>query len=112
MLASLITGRCPWCGRGKIFRGVLAMNQACPSCGVVFEKEPGYFVGAMYFSYFLAVPAYALLAWLALRWLGGRSQLLAFTVAFVAFVPLAPMFFRASRIMWLYLDCIVQKKLR
>jgi hypothetical protein len=88
------------------------MNSSCPSCGVAFEKEPGYFVGAMYFSYFLSVPAYALLAWLSLRWLGGRSQLLAFSAAFLAFGPLAPLFFRASRILWLHLDCFIQKKLR
>lgn len=86
------------------------MNQSCPACGTVFEKEPGYFVGAMYFSYFLAVPTYALLAWLALRLLGPRSQLLAFAAALLVFLPLAPVFFRASRVIWLYLDFLFQKK--
>jgi hypothetical protein len=88
------------------------MNRSCPSCGTVFEKEPGYFVGAMYFSYFLGVPAYALLAMVSLRLLGDRSELLAFGVALLAFLPLSPLFFRASRVIWLYFDFLLQKRLR
>ena len=108
----LLAGRCPWCRRGRIFRGTFAMHPSCPHCGVRFGNEPGYFVGAMYFSYFLAVPAYALLAAVALRLLGRRSQLLAFGVALLLFLPLVPVIFRASRLLWLYLDCALQKKLR
>ena len=44
------------------------MNDPCPVCGLVFEREPGYFLGAMYFSYALAVfiiaPLFILLYWL------------------------------------------------
>ena len=108
----LLSGRCPWCRRGRIFRGALAMNPSCPDCGMIFEKEPGYFVGAMYFSYFLAVPVYALLVAAALRILGNGSQLLAFGVALLVFLPLVPLIFRASRVCWLYLDYAVQKRLR
>jgi uncharacterized protein (DUF983 family) len=111
LLADLMSGRCPWCRRGRIFRGVLAMNRSCPSCGTLFEKEPGYFVGAMYFSYFLAVPAYALLAMISLRWLGNRSELLAFGAAILVFLPLIPLIFRASRVIWLYFDFLLQKRL-
>jgi uncharacterized protein (DUF983 family) len=111
MLTDFLAGRCPWCRRGRIFRGILSMNPSCPACGTVFEKEPGYFVGAMYFSYFLAVPAYALLAFVALRVLGHRWEILAFAAALIAFLPLTPLLFRASRVIWLYLDCLLQKKL-
>jgi len=112
LLEDLRAGRCPWCRRGRVFRGALSMNAACPSCGTVFEKEPGYFVGAMYFSYFLAVPIYALLCLLFLRLLRHRSELLAFGIALLLFLPLGPLLFRASRLLWLYLDCFLQKKLR
>ncbi|MFD1141113.1 DUF983 domain-containing protein [Larkinella insperata] len=27
------------------------MNRQCPCCGELFEKEPGYYTGAMYVSY-------------------------------------------------------------
>ena len=112
LLTDLISGRCPWCRRGRIFRGILAMHPSCPSCGAVFEKEPGYFVGAMYFSYFLGVPAYALLALISLRVLGEQSELLAFGVALLVFLPIGPLLFRASRVIWLYFDFLLQKRLR
>jgi uncharacterized protein (DUF983 family) len=39
--------RCPNCGQGKLFRGVYAMYDRCSQCGWVFEREPGYWTGAM-----------------------------------------------------------------
>jgi uncharacterized protein (DUF983 family) len=32
----ILTGlacRCPRCGRGRLFRGILSLNETCPSCG-------------------------------------------------------------------------------
>src|SRR6185295_15533099 len=54
---AVLRQRCPRCLEGRVFRGMLAMNDACPECGLVFEREPGYFVGAMYVSYAMAIPA-------------------------------------------------------
>ena len=39
--------RCPVCGRGKIFSGIFKTYERCPACGFVFEREPGYYTGAM-----------------------------------------------------------------
>ncbi len=33
------------------------MHDECPSCGLRFNREPGYFLGAMYVSYGLALVA-------------------------------------------------------
>jgi len=35
--ASLI-GRCPRCGKGKLFRGFLVIAPSCPVCGLDFSK--------------------------------------------------------------------------
>ena len=48
--------RCPRCLAGRVYRGLLTMNERCPQCGLTFEREPGYFTGAMYASYLLALP--------------------------------------------------------
>ena len=32
------------------------MHPQCPVCGLRYHREPGYFLGAMYISYGLAVP--------------------------------------------------------
>lgn len=39
--------RCPVCGQGRIFRSWFKMYADCPHCGYHFEREEGYFTGAM-----------------------------------------------------------------
>lgn len=60
--SSFVQGRCPQCREGKIFKtsvfNILKFKQThenCPVCKVKFESEPGFFWGAMYFSYALNV---------------------------------------------------------
>ena len=43
--------RCPRCGEGKLFKGLFAMADACSSCGLDFQREQGYYIGAMYINY-------------------------------------------------------------
>ena len=67
MLRAILTLRCPRCRRGKLFKGLIGMPERCPECGMIYEREHGYFVGAMAISYGLAVglvaiPVYLLLA--------------------------------------------------
>ncbi|MCU1467057.1 MAG: hypothetical protein JWM72_2985 [Actinomycetia bacterium] len=39
--------KCPRCGAGKLFRRWFHMVPDCPSCHLHFEREPGYWVGAV-----------------------------------------------------------------
>src|SRR5437016_14375117 len=39
--------RCPVCGRGKIFSGWIKTYERCSVCNFAFEREPGYYSGAM-----------------------------------------------------------------
>ena len=67
---------CPRCHKGHIFRGplwrtYLATNGRCPECNLKFEREQGYFLGAMYFSYMLSIPpvlVLILLVWWLTPW--------------------------------------------
>src|SRR5207248_3419030 len=63
----ILRQRCPRCRKGAIyrcslFRGWLSMFERCPVCDLKFEREQGYFVGAMYVSYSRAIPPYLLLS--------------------------------------------------
>jgi uncharacterized protein (DUF983 family) len=99
---------CPRCRQGPIFRlplwrGFLAMHERCPSCGLKFEREPGYFLGAMYFSYLLSIPpglVLVLLLWRITGWPFDAVML----GAFVGYLPLAPVVTRWARVCWMYLD--------
>src|SRR5260370_2004320 len=59
-LRSILQQRCPRCRIGgifhySIFRGFPKMCERCSICDLRFEREPGYFLGAMYFSFAMGV---------------------------------------------------------
>jgi uncharacterized protein (DUF983 family) len=101
----LLQGRCPRCKIGRVFHGVVSMHEFCPHCGLRFGREPGYFLGAMYFSYALGVLVLGLLLLLA-WWLLPASWELheLLLVALLGMAPLTPAIFRYSRLLWMYWD--------
>ncbi len=103
-LSALFRRRCPRCRRGDIFRSGTVMNATCPACGMQFEREPGYFVGAMYFSYLLSVVFLAGMFFLIRWFMPGSSSQWAALVAVISFLPLIGMTFRYSRTLWIYYD--------
>ena len=46
-LARGVTRRCPRCGSGRLFHHYVAMVPDCPRCGLHFEREQGYWAGAL-----------------------------------------------------------------
>ena len=98
--------RCPRCGHAPIFRGWFTLLAACPLCGLTFEREPGYFVGAIYLNYaatvLIALPGYFVLDYLF------RLSLIGQLVLWGAFCVVFPLwFFRYSKSLWLALDYFI-----
>ena len=86
-----------------MFRGLLDMAPVCEVCALIFEREPGYFMGAMVVSYTLAIGVYGA-ATLLLWWLTGWSAEIALALAVAPFLLTVPFIFRYSRVIWMYLD--------
>ena len=107
-LVDILRQRCPRCRRGKIFvssvfLGFPKMHERCPVCLLRFEREPGYFLGAMYISYGLALLIIALIAasfWAVTDWWITKDTIW----AVVLFLPMAPAITYFSRVLWIYLD--------
>jgi uncharacterized protein (DUF983 family) len=102
---AILLQRCPNCLEGKVYSGIFAMREHCPVCGHRYMREPGYFLGAMYASYFMAIPVLAIIAelihWLILpEWERENTVL----VAIVPFLLVVPVLFRYSRILWIHID--------
>lgn len=99
---------CPRCRQGHMFRpftfrGWLSMYETCPVCHMKFDREQGYFIGAMYVSYGLSIPP--VLALVVILWrLAGWSFGAAVFGAFVAYLPFVPFVVRISRVVWIYID--------
>jgi hypothetical protein len=102
-LRAILGQRCPRCLDGSIWRAFLSMNVACPACGLVFEREPGYFTGAMVVSYVLAIPILGAIV-IGLMTLGGLDAVPALVIGDVAYLALVPFIFRYSRVLWLHFD--------
>jgi len=99
---------CPRCRKGPIFRGplwrgYLAIYEKCPSCGLKYEREPGYFLGAMYFSYLLSIPLVGAIVVLIWRLTGWRFEAV-MAGAFFAYLPLVPVVTRFARVIWMHVD--------
>ena len=103
-------GCCPQCRKGKLFKysgfklnGFMQMNTHCSHCGVKFEPEPGFFWGAMYFSYALVV-AVSVTVGIALFTFVDEPELWTFSGIIIGSVLLSsPGIFRLSRLLMVYI---------
>lgn len=106
--------KCPKCRKGKIFKGAMYsfkeygnMHETCPNCQLKYEKETGFFYGAMYVSYGLTI-AFSVAVYVLFAILGyflnfdlgiwGNVTLIILTL-----VLLTPFTFRLSRTVWIHL---------
>ncbi len=97
--------RCPKCLEGRVFSGATVMREHCPVCGHKFQREPGYFTGAMYASYFLAILVLGLITLITyFLFLPDWKIENVVLVAAIPFLLLVPMVFRYSRIVWMHID--------
>ena len=97
--------RCPRCGARSLFRTWFTMHERCFVCQLRFEREQGYFLGAMYINYGVTVVlaligAFALECWTVVS----LTQQLLLWIGFGSLFPV--LFFRHSRGLWLAFDHI------
>jgi hypothetical protein len=79
------------------------MQERCPNCGLKFEREQGYFLGAMYISYGLAlitIIALGLLLWASTPGQCRKSP----SGPFCCSCHWRPHLRSFSRVLWIYLD--------
>lgn len=108
VLHAALYNKCPRCHAGKVFennnpysfKNGLTMRKHCVSCGLKYEREVGYFYGAMYVSYALQVGLVVMLYLLNSFWWQLDIPVLVGIIIGCA-LSLFPVTFRWSRIMWI-----------
>lgn len=109
-LVNAITCKCPNCKKGEMFeeKGTIfllrppKMHVRCEVCNYKFEKEPGFYIGAMYVSYALGVGE--IVACLVVLWgicdfpVSVIISVLVSLIVLTSFVK-----YRLSRSIWSYL---------
>lgn len=108
-LKNVIQNKCPHCEEGKVFKSngnpllfkMPKMNSKCSECGHNFHKETGFFFGAMYVSYALAVAQMVAIFLISRLFVTSLVHSLLFIVAGV--LLLCTVNFKYSRLLWIYI---------
>lgn len=104
-LLGVLLQRCPECRRGAVYHGLMSMHDHCAVCGYRFARETGYFTGAMYASYFIAVPVLIVIfAVMSVTFAVGQTPMATLAMSSVVFLLFVPGIFRYSRVIWMYID--------
>jgi uncharacterized protein (DUF983 family) len=98
---------CPVCGRASVFQSPFRVRPLCPACGAVFQREEGFFVGAIMLNVVTTEAAVMTAAGLCLLLLPGRDALLLWLLFAVALIfPVA--FYHHAWSLWLAGDHLVE----
>lgn len=85
------------------------MNPECPSCGVRFVRENGYFLGAVVFAYVIGVATVIPTIVLLVRYMDADAVAL-IGIPILQLLVLQPFIYLYSRMAWMYLDRNVNPK--
>lgn len=103
LLARGVRQRCPVCGKGKVFRGIFKTYERCPVCNFTYERESGYYTGAIAVN---LIVTELLLAIIAVPVAASRAVSIPVMIALGLTLPiLLPLiFFRPAKSLWMSLD--------
>jgi hypothetical protein len=85
----------------------MVMNELCPVCGWRFQRETGYFYGAMYASWFfsMATVVPVMIVLLAMR----QPAWVILGVTLTQVVVQVPLSFMYGRQVWMYVDNMLDR---
>lgn len=108
-LYSIFKGRCPVCHEGKVFtyssvfhpKKFDKMEESCSCCGHKYEREVGFFYGAMYVGYALSV-AFSVATFVLTYLIYSETPYWVYIINILTvLVGLAPVTFRGGRLIWI-----------
>ncbi|MBS1637538.1 MAG: DUF983 domain-containing protein [Bacteroidetes bacterium] len=108
IIYSTVANKCPKCHQGNMFesnnpyslKNGLKMKESCSVCHLQYEREPGFFYGALYVSYALMSGIFIVWFLLDLFLLHMEAINLALVVMSTMLV-LFPVAYRWARIIWI-----------
>ena len=96
--------RCPECRTGILYSENGTMHRRCPRCGIRFDREPGYFTGAVWIIFLIATPIGLGCTVGVMYLLPEIHPGLAGLLGALCFAPSVPVAMRYSRSLWMYVD--------
>jgi uncharacterized protein (DUF983 family) len=97
--------RCPNCGRGHLFRRGYTMYERCPVCGWRFEREEGYWTGAIAVN--LVVTEFCVTVAVVAMAVAGVPLFTMLVLGLPATVALPLLFYWHAKSLWMSIDFIL-----
>jgi uncharacterized protein (DUF983 family) len=118
-LYSILNNKCPRCHKGNFFENnnpynlkkFDKMHKHCPVCNEDFERETGYYYGAMFASYALTV-IFGVLVFVIMCVVFNFDAMTFLIVFAILQLLLMPIFYRVSRLMWINIFVRYKKPLK
>jgi uncharacterized protein (DUF983 family) len=105
MFTRAATRRCPRCGSGHLFKHYVTMVPDCPRCGLHFEREAGYWTGALAINIILVGGLFTILFVIALVLTVPDIPVVPLLAIFVPIMVLGPIVaYPFSKTLWVAVD--------
>ena len=109
-VVDILKCKCPNCRKGDVFSEggniflfkMPKMNSRCPECDFKFEKETGFFFGAMFVSYALSV-AQMIISLVLFWYFVDLSPVRVYIIIASIAILMSTLNFRLSRSIWIYI---------
>jgi uncharacterized protein (DUF983 family) len=103
LLSRGLRQRCPVCGKGKVFVGFFKTHEHCPVCQFVYEREPGYYTGAIAVNLVITELLIAIIGVpVAASQVVSIPMMVLLGVVLCVFVPL--LLYRPTKSLWMGID--------
>jgi len=100
-----LTRRCPRCGSGHLFHGWFTIVERCPRCDLKFEREQGYWSGALAINIAVTGAVFVLVLVIGLALTipdVAVVEILAVLVPLMIILPIA--YYPFSKTLWMAVD--------
>lgn len=106
------TRRCPRCGQGHLFRRYFTLVADCPRCRLHFERESGYFAGALAVNIIVTGAVFAVVFVALVAATAPHIPVLPLLAVLVPIVVVVPIvYYPFSKTVWMAVDRAILMRL-
>jgi uncharacterized protein (DUF983 family) len=107
ILSRCLRLRCPACGQASIVQRLFKIKVQCPSCGVLFNREQGFFVGPILINVVTTEAVILAAYFISLPFINNNYQRV-LTLLFIIGIVFPISFYHYTWSIWLTFDHLVE----